>query len=146
MELRNCRRCGRPFLYAGIPFCPDCQDEDERLFQTLKDYLYDHPQASLGEIVRETGIAYETIVRFLREGRLELTGGEPPLHCERCGAAIPTGRLCGGCTALLEREISRGLASAPRSPAGGAPVSSREGRMYTYRSGPAPKGQAKPGR
>ncbi len=146
MELRNCRRCGRPFLYAGLPLCPDCQEEEERVFQILKDYLYDHPEAQLGQIVRETGVPYEVIVRFLRDGRLTLKGAESPLRCEHCGAPIGSGRLCEPCTAALERELSRGLrggrASVPVT--GGPPGAGR--RMYTYRSGREPKGPPEAGR
>lgn len=133
MDLRNCRRCGRPYLYTGLPLCPNCQAEDEKFFDAVKDYLFTHPTASLGQIIHDTGVPYEVIVRFLREGRLILRGQDPALPCQRCGVPIPTGRYCEDCLSTLERELQRGAKrEGVGSPRGTATGGRGSVRMYTY--------------
>ncbi|MEZ0537215.1 TIGR03826 family flagellar region protein [Caldicellulosiruptoraceae bacterium PP1] len=98
MNVRNCKRCGRVYLYNGSPICPQCQKEEEEDFKKVKDYLYDHPGASLPEVAKATGVSPDKILRFLKEERLEIIGeSNIVLECERCGKSIKTGRLCEDC-------------------------------------------------
>ncbi|ADQ41183.1 Flagellar operon protein YvyF [Caldicellulosiruptor acetigenus I77R1B] len=98
MDVRNCRRCGKIYLYDGSPICPQCRKEEEEDFKKVKEYLYDHPGATLPEVSNATGVSPEKILRFLKEERLEIVGeSNIILECERCGKAIKTGRLCDEC-------------------------------------------------
>jgi len=98
MNVRNCRRCGKIYHYDGSPICPQCRKEEEEDFKRVKDYLYEHPGATLPEVANATKVSPEKILRFLKEERLEIVGeSNIILECERCGKAIKTGRLCDEC-------------------------------------------------
>ena len=57
MKLRNCPQCGKLFVYSHRNLCPECLKKDEQDFDTVRDFLYDNPQASLEEISEETRIS-----------------------------------------------------------------------------------------
>lgn len=98
MEVRNCTTCGRIFnSVMDLKRCPDCRKKDETKFRMIKEYLYDVPGASIEEVSENLGIDRQTILHFLREGRLETVGDNMILYCEGCGKPISTGRLCEDC-------------------------------------------------
>lgn len=106
-ELRNCRKCGKMFTYTGgSVFCTLCIRREEEAYQKVKEYLYDNPGASMNEVSEATGVSVEKILRFLREGRLEIVEGSAIiLECERCRRPIRTGRFCNDCMKGLEGEL-----------------------------------------
>lgn len=109
-DVRNCKRCNKIFNYLGGPqICPVCKEADEADFRKVKEYLYDHPGATMSQISMELGISVDKITRFLKEGRLEIVenSGNLVLECERCGKAIRTGRYCEECS----KEVSRNFSS-----------------------------------
>lgn len=107
MVMRNCARCGALFAYAlGAPICSDCKDKDEEDFKRIKDYLYEHPGATLIELCNVLEMKMEKIRHYLKEGRLEVQGdGNMLLECESCGKSIATGRLCDGCSSNMRNGI-----------------------------------------
>lgn len=110
-DVRNCRKCGKIFNYiGGAPICPVCKQEDEKDFQRIKEYLYQNPGSSVTQVSTELEISIEKIRRFLKDGRLEITGddGNMILECENCGKAIKSGRFCEAC----ERDLASGFKSA----------------------------------
>jgi len=112
-DVRNCRKCGRIFNYiGGTPICPVCRKEEEDDFQKVKRYLYENPGASITQVSTELDITIEKIKRFLKDGRLEITGddGNMVLECENCGKSIRSGRFCEEC----ERNLASGLKSAAK--------------------------------
>lgn len=114
MELRNCARCGKLFLYQGIPYCTECQKLDEEDFAKVKDYLYEHPGAPLIEVSDATQVPPDRILRYLKEGRLELASEQNSiLKCERCGAPIRMGRYCEKCIVEVSEGLRKGLQSNP---------------------------------
>lgn len=120
MDLRNCERCGRPFLFVGQHLCDACLDEEEEAFNRVRSYLAEHPGASLDETVEATGVERKEILRFLRQGRLQVEGmGQALVACQRCGQPIPSGRFCSRCAALLEGILQAAVAADPAVPAGG---------------------------
>jgi len=109
-DVRNCRKCGKIFNYiGGAPICPACREEEEKVFQKVKEYLYENPGASLTQVSIDLDVSVELIRRFLKDGRLEITNddGNLILECENCGRSIKTGRYCFEC----EKELSAGLKS-----------------------------------
>lgn len=109
MEMRNCRRCGRLFGYVNKPICSSCEEQDEKDFQIVKEYIYDHPKCTMGEVSTATGVPVQKITKFLKEERLEIVEGMSALlSCESCGVAIRSGRFCKECAA----KLSGGFASA----------------------------------
>lgn len=107
MELRNCIKCGKLFIYTNNPYCPDCRASDEKDFRMVKDYLYDNPGKSLKEISEATDVSPDRILKYLREGRLEVAGEEESsfLKCERCGKGIKSGRYCNKCSLEIKNEL-----------------------------------------
>jgi flagellar operon protein (TIGR03826 family) len=127
-DIRNCKECGRLFQYTGFSkVCPKCKEEDEKNFKKVKEYLYDHPRAILTEVSEALEVPEDKILRYLREGRLEIVGeqGSLILECERCGRAIRTGRFCEECAIEIEKEFNQSLTSQKPS------LRRVEQRMYT---------------
>ena len=110
-DVRNCRKCGKIYNYiGGAPICLICKQADEEDFQKIKKYLYENPGASLTQVSTELEVSIEKIKRFLKEGRLEITGddGNMILECENCSKSIKSGRYCSEC----ERNLASGLRTA----------------------------------
>lgn len=117
MDVRNCAKCGRLFQYiGGPPICPNCRRREEEDFDLVKNYIYEHKDANMVEVSRETGVSTRLIERFIREGRLMLSEDSPmTIKCEKCGANIRTGRFCDACSRSLSNEmrISTAAKEAP---------------------------------
>lgn len=129
-DIRNCKECGRVFQYNGLSkICPRCQQKDEENFKMVKEYIYDNPGATMIDITEDTGVPEEKVLRYLREGRLEISGGEETvffLECERCGKGISTGRFCDECAREMEKNLKGALGKKSKSD-----VSKSKTRMYT---------------
>ncbi|WP_427338124.1 TIGR03826 family flagellar region protein [Caloranaerobacter sp. DY30410] len=113
MNIRNCSKCGKIYVYDGInKLCPKCRKEEEEEFRKVKEYIYDHPDANIQIVSEETGVPVKKILRYLREGRLELKDEHNNLilACERCGKPIKTGRFCDKCVVELQRELKSSVA------------------------------------
>ena len=51
MNVRNCRKCGRIFNYVVGPIlCPRCVEEQEKVFQVVKEYVIEHHGADIAEV------------------------------------------------------------------------------------------------
>ncbi len=110
-DVRNCRKCGKIYNYiGGAPICSQCKELEEDDFKRVKEYLYENPGASITQVSTELEISIELIRRFLKDGRLEITGedGNLILECENCGKSIKSGRFCDEC----ERNLASGFRSA----------------------------------
>jgi len=107
MEFVNCPRCGKLFAQIKSPLCPACEREDELTFQSLKAYIEEHPDCTLGELSEGTGVNPKKILGFIREGRLETSRGmHGDIRCEVCNCSITLGRYCHACTIKLNQNLS----------------------------------------
>ncbi|MBP3888953.1 MAG: flagellar protein [Cellulosilyticum sp.] len=108
MEVKVCKSCKRMFQHiAGPIMCPKCKAIEEDRFQIVKEYLRENPGASLADVSAETGIESKIILRFLREGRLEVSEDSPiSLVCEQCGKKIFTGIRCSACEAQILKSLN----------------------------------------
>ncbi|QZY54323.1 TIGR03826 family flagellar region protein [Crassaminicella profunda] len=130
-EIRNCKECGKLFQYNGISkICPRCRRKDEDAFKAVREYIYENTGATLTEVSEETGVDEDKILRFLREGRLEIIGENSALllECERCGKAIRTGRFCDECAQELKNGLKDGFEKVDRLKSKG---DKQRERMYT---------------
>lgn len=103
-EVRNCRRCGKIFVYVGVPVCEDCLKKEEEQYAKVKRYLDEHPRAGVRETSEATDVPAEVIVEFVRRGILITSSrsGENHVLCAICGKPISSGRVCPKCeTALI---------------------------------------------
>ncbi len=108
MELKNCKKCGKLFSpKTNEKVCPVCREEEEEKFKKVKEYLWDHPKASVEEVHEATGVEEELIIKFVKEDRLIAEGIDVDmlLECERCGTQIKSGRFCQSC----KQELVSGL-------------------------------------
>lgn len=74
MSLGNCVRCGKLFAHhrASAMACTNCYTLHESEFLLSKDYLRDHPTASLDELSQQTGIPRHRLLDWIREGRIQI--------------------------------------------------------------------------
>ncbi len=110
LNIRNCKECGKLFQYDGVnKICYGCRKQDEEDFKRVKEFLYENPKETVTVVSEETEVCEEKILRYLRQGKLEITGDSPGilLDCESCGKAIRTGRFCEKCA----HDIGKGFRS-----------------------------------
>ena len=110
MEMRNCKKCGKVFASFGDKVCVDCKREEDELFTKVKEYIYDHPRASIKEVSRETEVDEDIILRYMREGRIEVADDSlSTLTCEKCGKIIRTGKYCVDCQKKLYNTLNTAM-------------------------------------
>lgn len=101
-EVRNCRRCGKIFVYVGVPVCRDCLAKEEEQYNVVKRYVDGHPGSGVQETSDETGVPVDVVVEFLRRGLLVTQSGPAgQLVCVVCKKPITKGKLCPKCEEAL---------------------------------------------
>jgi len=101
-EVRNCQRCGKPFLYVGVPVCRECLSKEEEEYATVKAYLKENPGATVPEVNKATGVPVEVIVDFVKRGLLVMAGtADVQARCRICGRPISSGQICSECLEAL---------------------------------------------
>lgn len=132
-NMRTCMRCGMAFQYngSGHIICPICREIDQREFDRVRDYVYEHKGATVMEVADEVDVKPYIIEGFLRAGRLEIPNDSTVfLHCEKCRKEIRSGRFCNDCAAQLTMEMKNAL-NFDDSQVGEEP--DRKGKMHYRR-------------
>ena len=108
MEVRNCARCKKMFVYVGRKVCPDCRELDQQDFDRVRQFLQKTPSANLDVVHEGTGVDREKILEFIREGRLEVKkdGFGAINKCEICGTTLEHGRICDICLRQFKQSYS----------------------------------------
>lgn len=111
VEVKNCKTCGRLFNYmGGPPLCPACQKDLEDKFQEVKQYLREHPDASIHEVSEELDVSVKQLKQWVREERLSVSNaGADGITCEHCGTPIRSGRFCDKCKASMTNSLSSAI-------------------------------------
>lgn len=115
-ELINCGKCGRMFSSNnGQKFCDRCKNSDEDDFMIVREYIYDNPNSTAAEVAEGTGIDESKILKFLRQGKLQLKGEGVGYPCDKCGKSISTGKFCDQCSMELKNDLNKafGIGSKP---------------------------------
>lgn len=114
MNVRNCRKCNKLFNYVtGLPICPACKEALEKKFQEVKAYIQENRTVPLQTVAEECEVDVAQLHQWVREERLIFSEDSVmSISCERCGAAIRTGRFCDKC----KNETMNDLISAGRQP------------------------------
>ena len=74
----------------------------------MRNYVRENRGVDIHLASEATDVSVKKIIRYLREGRLEVTEGmQDFLKCEKCGVPIRTGRFCKTCM----DKMSEGLTS-----------------------------------
>ncbi len=105
MQVRQCRICGKLFQSMGNYVCLECEEKLDQEFRLVRDYLYDHREADITEISRETGVSERSILQFLKEERLTLSVPSENIRCEHCGKPVMGGKICEDCRNRLSRIL-----------------------------------------
>ena len=131
MSVQKCKRCNILFQYpeTGPILCPNCTKKDEEDFDVVRQFLYDHPLSSGQEVNEATGIPLESIIRWLKEGRLislEITG---ILKCENCGSPIFSGKFCTECRYQLAKDF-KGVSQKADEPVQMQPKQEKRGMQF----------------
>lgn len=107
MAISNCKRCDRIFSKVRRDICSECIAEEDKAFQTVRDFLRLHRDASMSEVSEATEVEVEMIIEMIQDGRLMLRDNPNfSYSCERCGKPTQTGRYCGHCTKELSSALS----------------------------------------
>ncbi|WP_026559735.1 TIGR03826 family flagellar region protein [Bacillus sp. J37] len=108
-ELANCPKCNTLFVQSQFrTVCDKCFKEEEQAYETVYKFLRkrENRKAQLDEVVDETGVSKDLILKFIRQGRIQLINfpnlGYP---CEKCGKTIREDRLCEECKEGIHKQI-----------------------------------------
>ncbi|MDQ0227145.1 hypothetical protein CHH83_08010 [Bacillus sp. 7586-K] len=108
-ELSNCPKCNTLFVKTQFrSVCDACFKEEEKAYETVYKFLRkrENRKALLHEVVEGTGVDEDLILKFIRNGRIQLSNfpnlGYP---CEKCGKSIREGRICDSCTSDINEQL-----------------------------------------
>lgn len=108
--LTRCPRCGDVFSKERFEVCAKCRTEEVQRLDALTRYLDAHPDATLGDLERVSGMPKEVIQTYAREGKLVgMDAAVLKVECEECGTAIPSGRFCPACRKKLAAKFESGI-------------------------------------
>ena len=112
MNIVQCQFCKKPFASIGGKICPACNEQIDRDFITVRDYIYEHKHSNIDKISKETEVQKQVIIHLLKEGRLIIDSpdGDGLLICEMCKKPINTGRLCKDCTGKVANSMDKNVA------------------------------------
>ena len=113
-------------LVRGL--CRDCLEHEDQDFLRVREWVREHPGASVEETSGATGVTAAAIIGFVHSGRLEWAQWHPEdMTCEVCGAAGTLARHCLACHERLMNGFGPGSSLAPLVEAAGA----GHGGMYS---------------
>src|SRR5699024_10823033 len=109
-ELANCSRCNAVFVKSFLDICQKCYREEEDAFQIVYQFLRvkKNREATVLEIVEETGVDEMLIIKFVKEKRLTPTEFPSLAYpCKRCGRNLTEVEICKMCSDELHQELAR---------------------------------------
>ncbi len=105
-KLIACRVCGLIMVRLARDVCPKCFQEEEQLFQKVKNFLKANPGATLEEVAKHASCDIEHVEALIRSGRLERAGVKRVAHpCQLCQATIYDGVVCVECKKTLKEQV-----------------------------------------
>ncbi len=118
-QFKRCKKCGTLFQsrLGSRDYCDACTKAMDEKFVIVRDYLYDYPNATVRQVVEDTGIEEEIIESLVGDGRLQMRSSDGLLHCEKCGRVIQSGRLCPKCQDTVNALIKKGAEIAQKNKA-----------------------------
>lgn len=108
LQLSNCSQCGKIFIRKNKDICPSCSGLDHTILEIMLLYLKQYPNASLDDLVLETGMPEQSILRLLKEGKFAAYQNLV-LSCRICGRPVKVASrrmICQHCFAELLNERS----------------------------------------
>jgi hypothetical protein len=90
-----CSECSKLCMDNLHKMCPQCTQKylDDEI--TVAEYLRDNKNSTIDKVHMETKVQRHIILKMMHEGRI--IEGELSYACEKCGAAVHSGRYCQNC-------------------------------------------------
>lgn len=106
MSLINCKRCGTLIPANASKLCPECTEAEGQEYHSVRDYVKQHPSASVMQVSKATGVTVPRIYELVRKGKLVAHSAESDLavECAVCGGRIVSGRVCNPCKSRLGQK------------------------------------------
>ncbi|MBR3457716.1 MAG: hypothetical protein IKH16_06140, partial [Selenomonadaceae bacterium] len=104
-KLRNCPICGRLYADLGRGLCPGCYSQQEGIKEEAVRYANEHPEATMEEISKATGVHSLMIHKMELEGKFGNASKRLEYACSRCGRPITAGKLCQACMESFHRDV-----------------------------------------
>ncbi|PLR78249.1 hypothetical protein CU633_06955 [Bacillus sp. V3-13] len=108
-ELTHCPSCDELFVKSQFrDLCQKCWKEEEQAFESVYQFVRkrENRAATIHQVVENTGVEEELILKFIKTGRLKVTQfpnlGYP---CDKCGKIIRQGKLCDHCAEQLKKQL-----------------------------------------
>lgn len=104
----TCTECGGVMVFVGVGeyHCEDCGVVAYDDYGKVRLYIEGHKGATAADVEKGTGVHQRTIMRMLKEDRIEVAeGSRAVLHCEMCGKELKSGRYCPECAVKAHRKI-----------------------------------------
>ena len=113
LALAKCARCGRVFTKVRSAVCVECQDDEDRDFNKIRDVLDASPNSTVEHVAEKAGVPRACVFRLIKDGRIASVLPSAHIRCGRCGAqAISIAkRLCEHCLIELDREFAHALST-----------------------------------
>ena len=118
MDVKQCMSCRKLYHYRGSVFCTECTRAQDKLFDKVRNYIYDNPRSSIDDICENTGVEYRLIVGWIKENRLIRSSDAPSsVRCENCQRPISSGRFCEDCSNSMRSRLEGAARSMAPPPA-----------------------------
>ncbi|MCY0887983.1 MAG: hypothetical protein OWQ59_05940, partial [Alicyclobacillaceae bacterium] len=105
MDVEVCPRCGGFYRPTRRNLCPNCQREENQLFEKARHYLKQEPQCNVYQLATHLEVHHDVVEDWIREGLL-IVRNHPNLtvSCERCGKTA-LGKYCTACKDALKETF-----------------------------------------
>lgn len=107
-QLANCDSCGVLFIQEKEPFCSSCQEKNSTILDILYSYIKEKPTISFDELIKESCIPPNIVVRLFNKGKLTFCR-QMKVNCKLCKKEISpyNGKLvCDCCVSKLATNSS----------------------------------------
>ncbi|MCY0894992.1 MAG: hypothetical protein OWS03_01675 [Alicyclobacillaceae bacterium] len=106
IHVDSCPRCGKLYHPVRRHLCPECIQEENRLFEKARQYLKGHSTCNVYELANHLEVHESVVEEWIRE-RMLVVRNHPNLtvSCVRCGR-LAQERFCAECRAALKKDFS----------------------------------------
>jgi hypothetical protein len=63
--------------------CKECRKKEKEVYQKVKNFLWENPNSTIGNIHENTGVPKNKIIQFVREDRFTVTAGSVDADIEK---------------------------------------------------------------
>lgn len=64
MNIKNCKKCGKIYSYDGFDNCYTCRNEENDMYQKVREYIYDNSNADINKVSQATEVPKKKILDF----------------------------------------------------------------------------------